>query len=315
MNDCTAYFHPHTSRPKSRPGRVFTLWSLLVLFALILTPLASAQGLPQVKSLRVELWPEYDDPRLLVLIIGVLEAPNQEIRVPLPPGAELNAVAYATDDGRLLTAEWRGDSANGRTAVVVSVPTTQFHVEYYVDAITSGEETVVQAEIPVPDAEIAQATLIVQQPANTTSFRGNPPLGNLTQGPGGLFYGARELGPLSSGDVIRQEVRYTRLVPGLSTTPRAAITPQPVPTRVPESPSSWVPVVIGVILALIIAAAVVVWLRQQAAMKDTGRQQSEQPSAKTRPLSTTTLPRYCPNCGHPFGPNDRYCAMCGTKRA
>lgn len=314
MSDCAAHINEHGSLAIRCRARWFSVWGMVFLLLLVHASSALAQGVPRVQSLNIELWPEYDDPRLLVLIAGTLESPNQEIHIPLPEGADINAIAYATEDGRLLTAEWHSETKNGRTIIVVTVPTKRFHVEYYIDAVTSGKETVVRAEIPVPEADIARATLIVQQPANTTHFRGDPPLGAPEAGFGGLFYASRDLGALSPGDTITQEVRYTRLAPGLSTTPRAAMTPQQAPATVSEPSRSWLPVAVGVTLALVIAVAVMVWLHQQAAMQEHSSPQGRS-HVTSRPLSTTTLPRYCPNCGHPFGPNDRFCAMCGTKRA
>ncbi len=290
---------------------------VLLVISLLFVSGIEAQGVPRLHALDISLWPEYDDPRVLVIIFGTLDEPNTEVRVPLPEKAELNAVAYVSEDGRLLTAEWRAEAVDGKTTIVVSVPSKQFHVEYYLDAVTPGEKTVVHVRIPVPEAQITQATLTVQQPANTTDFEGDPPLGPLEQGFGGLMYATRNLGALSPGDVVEQVVRYTRLAPGLSTTPRALVTPVPPPDQAPEPGRNWIPVAVGVLIALVIAVLVVLWLRQQSATVAATAPPAP-PSKrrkKRRPLSTTTLPKYCPNCGHPFAPNDRFCAMCGTKRA
>ncbi len=279
---------------------------------LLLVGTGFAQGVPRVQTLSISLWPEYDDPRVLVIMTGTLEEANQRVRIPLPPNAELNAVAYASEDGRLLTAEWSPEILDDRTYIIVSVPTQQFHIEYYLDAVSPGERTVVQVRIPVPEAQIARAVLTVQQPRNTTDFTATPPLGEPEAGFDNLMYASRDLGPLAPGDVVEQEVQYTRLVPGLSTTPRVATTPV-TPTGSPRAPArNWVPVGVGVAMVIVIAVLVVWWLRRQSAAVDVPTPSRRE--VRKRAMDTTVLPNYCPNCGHPFGPNDRFCAMCGTKR-
>ncbi len=292
--------------------RYFAVGFIGLILLIVLTGTVLAQEAPRLQTLNISLWPEYDDPRVLVIMSGTLAQANQQVRVPLPPGSELNAVAYASEEGQLLTADWTPETRQGQTYIIISVPTQQFHLEYYLDAVSSGEKTVVRVRIPVPQARIAQATLTVQQPRNTTDFVADPPLGNPEPGFDNLMYASRDLGPLSPGDIIEQEVRYTRLVPGLSTTPRAITTPVPsADDRTPPS-RNWRLVTIGIAIVLVMAVLVVWWLRRQSMAVETppvskGRK-------RKRPVETTTLPKYCPNCGHPFGPNDRYCAMCGTKR-
>ncbi len=283
------------------------LWILtcFLILTLALPTIAGAQGQPTIRTLNIALWPEYDDPRLLVILSGVIDAPQGTLRVPIPPNAELNAVAYANEEGRLLTAEWQRATDNPNV-IIVTLPSPQFHVEYYLDAVQPGKQTVIQARVPMPEARILNAYLEVQQPANTADFQATPPLGDPQTGPDGLKYMGRTLGALSPGQVVEQEIRYTRLVPGLSVTPRTNAE-MPKPTA-PASPPkrNWAPLIAGVLITAAIGAVLILWMRRQ--------NEPVRPPSRQRRLATTTLPRYCPNCGHPFAPNDRFCAMCGTKR-
>lgn len=264
-----------------------------------------AQAPTPLRDLEISVWPEYDDPRVLIILAGTLDATEGTLRVPLPEGADINAVAYSDEDGRLLTAPWELEEKEGQPVLVSRLPAPQFQVEYYLDAIRRNEETVISLRIPVPQAPIAQARLTVQQPANTTDLAGNPALEEKGVGFGGLRYFSRNLGPLKGGDLVAQEVRYIRLAPGLSAPPRAtAATPSPPPTSEPGD--TWRPVVVGLLIAVGIGLILIAWLRARGGTPAIAEQE--------RPLPTTTLPRYCPNCGHPFRPQDRYCAQCGTRR-
>jgi len=197
----------------------------------------SGQAPTPIRELNIALWPEYDDPRLLVIMTGTLDAPAGTLRLPLPPTAEPNAVAYSTDEGKLLVAEWTVEQDAQRTVLVAKLPTARFQVEYYVDAITHNDETVVQVRLPVPDAPVRMATLQVQQPANTRGLRGIPPLTESYTGFANLTYFKRALGSLRPGDTVAQEVRYVRLAPGLSARLHESGTPAAQPP--PEERALW----------------------------------------------------------------------------
>ena len=296
-------------RALRRALEVIALVTVLVLGSSVGTP---AQEPLRVETLYISLWPEYDDPRLLVILSGRLNRSGVDLRVPLPEGAQLHAAAYVDAEGNLLTASWQMETVNGQNVVVVSVPTQEFQVEYYVDAIVPGRETVIQARIPVPEAEIAQAFLTVQEPANTENLRGVPALGTPEPGLNGLRYASRVLGPLAPGTVVEQEVRYTRLAPGLSAPPRTAPEPTPPPTPSPPAGRPWIPLLIGVGALLVVATGIGYywfWRRSKVVSTTTDISPGEFSSAETPQLA-----RYCPNCGHPYGPEDRFCAMCGTRR-
>lgn len=264
---------------------------------------AGGQEPVRVERLTISLWPEYDDPRLLVILNGTLTQSNVELRVPLPDGAALHAVAFGDDQGNLLNATWRVEGEGERRVVVVSVPTRHFHVEYYVDAITAGEETVVRARIPAPEAEVLQATLVVQEPAGTADLRGTPPLGPLEPGGDGLRYASRGLGPLRPGDTVVQEVRYRRVQPGPTVRIlQRASEATPPPDRAGRP---WLWVGLAGILVLGAGGAIFLWSVRGRSRKALSIGSGE---------GKAGLAKYCPNCGHPFGARDRFCTMCGTRR-
>lgn len=284
------------------------LLAFVLLFVGLWTAGAAAQDPARVDQLTISLWPEYDDPRLLVILSGTLSQANVRLRVPLPEGAELHAAAYVDEQGNLLNTSWQADEG----AVVVVVPTRQFHVEYYVDAIRvdqETQETVVQARVPVPEAMVIAAVLVVQEPANTANFRGDPPLGLPEPGADGLRYASRDLGALPPGAVVRQEVRYVRLKPGLSVTsvlPTPAAPPvEPVDRSVRVRPE----ILLAVATALLLATGTFVFVRIRR-----GSPGQRPPQVPHHLGGKVPKARYCPACGHPFGPQDRYCAMCGTPR-
>lgn len=57
-------------------------------------------------------------------------------------------------------------------------------------------------------------------------------------------------------------------------------------------------------------------------LRDENRRFAQEPTADApapaaeapTPAAPTTLARFCPNCGRPFGETHRYCGKCGTKR-
>lgn len=264
----------------------------------------SAQTATPISTLEISLWPEYDDPRVLVILAGTLEVEEGTLILPLPEGADLNAVAYAEEDAPLTNAEWEVDPWDGGMVLVVRLPAARFQVEYYLDAIEPGDETLISVAIPAPDAPVAEARLQVQQPAAATALSGDPTLSEPQLGFAGLTYLGRDLGPLSGGDLILQEVRYVRLAPGLSAPP-AATTPAPVPSPVGSGQPDLR--LLGAGAAAVVGVSLLFfWFR-------TGRGLPFR-VATAQPGRRDTKVRYCHNCGHSFQPADRYCAQCGTAR-
>lgn len=261
-----------------------------------------AQAGTPIRALEIALWPEYDDPRVLVILTGTLEPGEGILSLPLPEGADLNAVAFAEVGVSLTNAEWEVETSGGASTLIVQLPAPRFQVEYYLDAVESGEDTLVSVEIPVPDAPVGEARLVVQQPAQAASLSGDPAVGEPQLGFAGLTYFSRDLGSLSGGDVVRQQVRYVRLAPGLSTQPSSPPPGSPAPAAT-DGPD-WR--LLGAAAAVAVGVASLgLWLWRGGGLSAVSERVRPRPGPPAG---------YCHNCGHPFQPGDRYCAQCGTAR-
>ncbi|NPA91298.1 MAG: zinc ribbon domain-containing protein [Chloroflexi bacterium] len=302
---------------------------LLLVLGLLLSfgaPSGAQTNTPTISKLTLALWPEYDDPRVLVIITGQVDEHTTTIQVPIPQGAEINAVAYMGPDQRLLKAEW--EEKDG--VLTIQLPSPIFHLEYYADFIQAdGNKRTIIADVPLPLATIQQVELEVQQPAQTKDFSANPPLEGPKPGRDELSYWSRTLGPQEPGSVVHQEVRYTRLAPGLSASPRtlppggeeeAPAQEAPAPAATPatsSTPLNWPLLIAAVVLLLATGGGIYYWMRtQEPEPLPRAARKGKKGRGREKKVRATgaRLPKYCPNCGHPFGPHDKYCAMCGAKR-
>lgn len=158
-------------------GRRSATW-----FALSLTLLAGVGGegpqaetkatAPLIQQLQVAVWPEYDDPRVLVILRGTF-ASNVRLPVPvslgIPSDAQVVGAGRIGSGGELLLVPYALEGAGEARKLVMTVPDRSFFMEYYYQNVTGSRQRVIQFaqrfEYPV-------ATLIleVQQPLRTTSF-------------------------------------------------------------------------------------------------------------------------------------------------
>ena len=114
------------------------LFLLLTVHCLLFTALAvNAQTeTTAVQFLGVELWPDYDQPAVLVLLTGTLPPDTSlpaAVTIPLPSSSQLNAVARITADGIMVDDIEFSQQADG---VRFITPDLQFRVEYYVPYVS-----------------------------------------------------------------------------------------------------------------------------------------------------------------------------------
>ncbi len=288
------------------------LLSFVLFLWVSLSGWAEAQQSPIViERLEISLWPEYDDPRLLVIYRGVLaQEPKGPLTFAIPITAELHAVAYLNAEGRLLKSDWQILPGSDREQLVVFTPgSRQFQLEYYEEIATRGPQRSFTFQFQSSRYEIGALQLEVQQPLRSRDFVAQPPLpDDLGTDTRGLRYFGRKFGTVPLGVLIEQQISYTK---------RDA---QPsVQANTGEVFSlSWP--VVGALTLLVLGLVGITWYWWA--------QRRTPPSPGLRHPSLT-LPvngegtggvkgrgaGFCSGCGYAFRDEEAFCPKCGRPRA
>ncbi|MFQ5410481.1 MAG: hypothetical protein ACE5FI_18895, partial [Anaerolineales bacterium] len=272
-----------------------------------------AQSASELESLTVELWPEYDQPAMLVIYRGQLAAhvalPAQlAFRLPIGVPAP-NAVAYFDAGSQSLRdASYTLEAGNDGATVVFTVPTATFQFEYYDFSLDRSQpERAFSFQWP-GDFSVANLVFKVQQPAGVTDFTLTPAATSAAVGGDSLAYHTVAVGNAVQGEVFQLDIAYVktddRFAVGLDTEP-------PV-----ESPATFVAgdgksaglafAIIGGVLLL--GGAFMYWQ-----FRPTSPDKRRRPPRPARNRAgTAKAQRYCHMCGQPSGRRDRFCRACGA---
>jgi hypothetical protein len=303
--------------------RIGLLVTLTVLVLLSVWP-ATAQDALTIPRASLRLWPEYDDPGMLVILAGDFADDAtfpQDVAFPVAEGAR-NIQATVNDPTKgLLVQQWQMQDGK----VTYALPQPGFHLEYYVNRPPSGDkrEIVHTFEAPYP---IAALEIAVQQPARATDFSVTPAPSSTIQGADGLTYHIIKLENLAAGDKRDIAISYVKTDSGLtspqlaltSATPAALPEVRTQPQAKPAAQTSWLPILlIGVGLLALIGLGVYWFLSRRPAspptkpLRPTVSSAPPQPAARPVPSSAAV---FCTQCGNTLRPEDRFCAQCGAPR-
>jgi len=293
------------------------LLALLLLLLFVALPVAAQTEVTQLDTLTVELWPDYDRPAMLVILTGTLPESATlpaTLTIPLPAGAEINAVARFNDVDVLVTdVEWT--EADG--GVTLTTPAPSFHVEYYSPYVAAGNE-VSYGFAWTADLAIAAAAAVVQQPVAATDITIVPaPSGSVTRADG-LLYHQIDARPVAASEPFTVDVTYTVDAPVLSApSVSPAATAGPAATAAATDGgllgnlSPWWLLLIPAALALLVGA----WALGRRT--GGGRARKPRPNRPARPGAARppaeSAARFCHQCGQPAQAGDVFCRKCGTR--
>jgi hypothetical protein len=298
---------------KTRNRLFATLLGALALAALLATPSAArAQAAPVLDTLTIRVWPEFDQPSALVFLVGKVTdttATPTTLVFPLPPGAQINAVAYTDPTtGDLITAQYTQQSSG----ITLTTPNGSYWVEFYDPALKiDGSQRTYSLSFAAP-YDVNMVVWEVQQPAGASAFSVEPAGGVTTTDQFGLpTYTNNRLG-VKAGDMLTLNLSYTKTdntltidtLPPSDTSAGGSVpsTTQGTAATTTGSPSTLVIALLIVGGVALIGGGVFWYVRSSA-----------RPSARRRPPAGGGGKNFCTQCGKPVQPADQFCRHCGAK--
>jgi hypothetical protein len=291
----------------------FHKWLFLpLLFAMLIVPVpASAQDGITLKTLAVQLWPEFDQPAMLVIYDFTLAEGTSlpiNINLRIPVDATLIAVAYAPA-GNLLNVPYQEPvEENGWQVVTVTMDTDAiYHIEYYAPLAQVDSQREYLYLWP-GDYAVGSLNVSVKVPVDTTEYTTDPQMRVTTPTDGGqttLEWGTSNL---EAGEQLPIKLTYAR------TSDRLSVSDQPLETGVVDentagriSLSNYLPYILGGLgILLIVVGGLYFWQSSKGKRGPRQRHQARDEESGGEDV-------YCHQCGKRAQPADRFCRTCGTR--
>ena len=286
---------------------------LLVLGALSIPLNARAQSPIKLSMLQVQLWPEYDQPSMLVIYDFKLP---DSVKLPVsvsmtfPKEAHLVAVASQAQDGSLLNTDYIGPTVSeSRQSITIQIQTpTTYHLEYYQPLSRTGNQRQFNYLWP-GDYATDDISVSIRLPPDTTSIVTNPDMKSAKAADGSSNL-IKDFGALVAGQQFPLQLTYTKTTNTLSVPAESVQPSKPLGSNTPGRVllSNYLPYIFGALGILAVGAASI-YLLQPHNRQAYQKRQTHRPRAETQGKAEV----YCHQCGARAEPRDQFCRVCGTR--
>jgi len=289
---------------------------LLALAWLLLFPVAAqAQAAITFEQFDVQLWPEYDQPAVLVIYDFVVSAETSlpaQVNIRMPAGAQLLAVARG-ESGGLMNQEHDQPRREGNYDVVSFTISDRslYHVEFYIPYTREGNKRSFIFTWP-GDYAVSRFSVSMQEPVEATQIETEPNLVDVAQGQDGFIYRKTTLAEIAAGQSQTFKISYEKANETLSATSLGVQPTAPLdqPVSGQSAFMSMLPWILGGVgLALIVGGGIWYWL--------SGRSSSGSSKSRRRHASQaeegSEAQVYCSQCGKRAQASDRFCRACGSR--
>lgn len=287
----------------------------------------AAQSAPAItlQSVRVQIWPEYDQPSVLVIYNVSLPATvtlpaSLTMRIPAAAGKP-NAVAWQAADNALYEINYETITNSDWIQIKFSTPAPDFRIEYYDPTLTrNGAKRSFTFHWP-GDYTVNALSLEIQQPVNATGMRFTPSLGSgQVNSSDGLTYFNLQAGKVNAGTTFELTMSYTKPDDTLTNPSQY----QPVAPIQPISTASGrvnidqaLPWILGGAGLLLIVAGLLWYYFSFVRTKKALHPQTRPRHARTTPKAGVDGGEdeiiFCTQCGKRAAPGDNFCRVCGTR--
>jgi hypothetical protein len=287
---------------------------VLALLAIFLVPaLVRAQGEVRLSSVSVDIWPEYDQPAVLV-IYHITLAPDAALpatlTVRVPAGAQVNAVAIVDPVRGLLSAPYERVMQEEWAVLTISANSLQVQVKYYEALVKNGTARHIVFKWAGDYAvDMLEANFLQPLGAENVTLSPLP----MKTGPGqdGLTNYRDQTTHLGAGQIYTLTIDYQRQTDNVSISglPVQAASPPGADTPGRVSMTGVLPWVLAGIGALLIVAGVIGFVVWQRGGRGSTARQRQAPRRGKRAAESI----YCQQCGKRAQPGDVFCRTCGKR--
>jgi hypothetical protein len=293
--------------------KFFVLLTLGVMLIFSSSSPASAQSEITLPLVSVQLWPEYDQPSMLVLTDFEIPAGTTlpvDLTFSIPKDANLIAVASYTSEGDLADAIFDGPRVNGDwKTFTVTMTTFAARFEYY-DALNLSGEKRTYSYVWYGRYAVDQFNIRILKPLDTVAVLTQPPLPSISQENDLKFYVGDPMS-LADGEKFKLDIEYDKVSNALVVESQGVQPAAPVDenTRGRVSLNNFLPYVIGVLgVIMMIGGSVYFWRASRKPSGKTRRRVSSHAEAEHENADA-----YCPQCGSRAKAGDRFCRTCGAR--
>lgn len=174
---------------------------------------ASSQP-PTIKTMKVSVQPEYDDPRIMVTYQGEFEdgaAFPQDVAFAMPMGSEVNMVcALKPPNDEHLCQLYKAQATSDQLSVSYTLPIPTYYLEYYWDGLKNQQPSKSFTYTYTAPYPISSLDLEVQQPLKATNFTLDQPYASTTSDGQGFKYYHYTYNNVTQGQVIKVSATYTK---------------------------------------------------------------------------------------------------------
>ena len=288
---------------------------LAVLAALWVSYPTQAQSAMLLSSVSVEIWPEYDQPAVLVIYHISLSTETTLpaiLNLRVPAQAEVFAVAISDPVNGLLNADYDRTVQGSWATLLITANSPEVQVEYYDALVKEGTNRHVIYEW-AGDYAVKAFSVTLQQPVSATGLGTNPILANSYSGQDGFAYYQSAIQPLATGESYTLTVDYQKETDTLSTTGLPVQPTQSLNANTPgrvtmNSILPWVLAGIGGALIVVgIVGGYYMW------KSGTRRSSSSHKRHARSQQAGETGEVYCIQCGKRAQTGDVFCRTCGMR--
>ncbi len=292
--------------------KLFVILALGMMF--VFPSYASAQNNVTISNMTVQLWPEYDQPSMLVIAdfqVAADTAFPMDLTFRIPQEANLIAVASLTSAGNFLNALFEGPKAEGEWQVFTLTISENilYRFEYYQPLTFNGNQRIYSYLWDGAYA-VDEFHVLVLEPRDVTSFSMSPAYESISQENGSNYYDSGIV-KRAKGEQFALNLKYEKTTDTLVAPPQGIQPAAPVDESTPGrvSLNNSLPYIIGGLgVVMIVGGIVYYWQAGRTSSKRSRRR----PHAHVE-REDDGEDAYCPQCGIRAKHGDRFCRVCGAR--